>query len=178
MTLLLIAACFFSYALELGGDGSALCAAYGLIPAHPTAGSAVTSLFLHDPASWMHIGGNMAFLFVLGRIVERERGSLYLGFVYFAAGLGGALTHVLVNPAATDPMVGASAAIFGLAPIAMMLRPRLIGFIGSMVAFNIAELFMGSGGSVAVGAHVGGFVVGSLFVLVARASRSDCLEAA
>ena len=177
MTLLLIAACFFSYALELGGDGSALCAAYGLVPAHPTAGSALTALFLHDPASWMHIGGNMTFLFVLGRIVERERGALYLGLVYFTAGLGGALTHVLCNPTAADPMVGASAAIYGLMPIAMMLRPRLIGFIGSMVAFNLAELFMGSGGSVAVGAHVGGFVVGSIFVLLARASGSERLEA-
>jgi membrane associated rhomboid family serine protease len=181
-TVALVLANLLAYCLELTSGGVEFCASHGLVPARfmrsGDLGPLFSSMFLHDPAGLSHIAGNMAFLAFFGTLVERSIGSLRFLAVYLAAGVAGALMHVLVNPAATDPLVGASGAIFGVMAVAAVVRPRLVGFVASYAAYNLAELLLGSGGSVSVGCHVGGFVVGVGFVFFARASRSDCLEAA
>ena len=182
VTITLVLANVLTYLLELASGGGAFCETHGLVPDRfmrsGDLGPVLSSMFLHDPASLWHLGGNMAFLVIFGTLVERSIGSIRFLVVYLAAGVVGGLTHVLVNPAATDPLVGASGAIFGVMAVAAMVRPRLVGFVASYAAYNLAELLLGSGGSVSVGCHVGGFVVGVGFVFLARASRSECLEAA
>jgi rhomboid family protein len=175
-TIYLIAANFFAYDVELFNGGQAFCEAHGLVPAHLEVSSIFSSFFLHDPAGWLHIGGNMIFLAVFGTIVEREIGHLRFLALYLAAGVGGALMHILVNPTSGDTLVGASGAIFGLMAVAGVLRPRLLGFVAAFVGLNIWYALAGTGGAVSFGDHLGGFAVGAMFVVVAMASGR--LEAA
>jgi membrane associated rhomboid family serine protease len=175
---MLVALNFLAFAAELAAGGSRVCAEYGLVPAHPTLGSSLTSLFMHDPSGWSHVGCNMACLAVFGLAVERAIGSLRFGCLYLASGLAGAALHVLVDPTSTDPLVGASGAIFGVLAVAAVVRPRLVGFAASFVALNVWYAVSGAGGAVSFGAHLGGFAVGALFVWAARVARSHCLEVA
>ena len=176
-TALLVLAILLAYRLEIAAGGHAVCAAWGFRPAHPTVATALAAMWLHDPDSLAHVVGNVAALAVFGALVEREVGAYRLAFVYLLAGLGGALMHVVVDPTAATPMVGASGAIFGLMPLAVAARPRLVGFVAAYAGYNVACLLMGAEGGVALGAHVGGFAVGTLFTLVAR-TRGGCLAVA
>lgn len=181
-TVALVLGNLLAYLAELAAGGGAFCEAHGLVPARfvrtGDLGPLFSSMFLHDPSGLAHIAGNMAFLAVFGVLVERSIGSLRFLVVYLAAGVGGALLHVLVNPAATDPLVGASGAIFGVLAVAAVLRPRLIGFLVGFAGINLWYALAGTGGEVSFGDHLGGLAVGAVFVLVARASGSECLEAA
>lgn len=159
------------YFIELGSGGDTFCAAYGLVPAHATVRSALTATFLHDPSNGWHLVGNLVFLIGFGLLVERELGSLRFGVLYALSGLGAAALHVLANPVATTPMVGASGPIFGVLAAAAMLRPRLLGFVGAYTAFNIWQVVTGTGGTVAVAAHVGGFATGFLMTVCLRPSE-------
>jgi len=162
----------FAYQAELANGGLIVCEQYGLIPAHPTLGAMLTALFLHDPTSLWHLGGNMLCLVMFGFAVERVLGSVRFTLLYFAAGILGALFHVAVNPASTDPLVGASGAIFGVLAVSAVLYPRTIGFVASYAAFNVACLLIGVGGPVSFGDHVGGFVAGFLFLAITRPTRN------
>lgn len=181
-TIALILANVLAYLVELAAGGTSFCEAHGLVPARFMSsgdlGPVFSSMFLHDPSGLTHIVGNMVCLIVFGTIVERSIGSLRFLVLYLVAGVMGAMTHVLINPAAVDPLVGASGAILGVMAVSVAVRPRLVGFVASYAAFNLVELLLGSSGSVSVGDHIGGFVVGVGFVFIARASRSQCLEAA
>jgi len=173
VTAILVAFCLIAYAIErTSGDGMGICRTYGLVPAHATVCSALSAMFLHDPASWLHVGGNVVALVLFGVIVERKIGSLLFLALYLLAGLGGAACHVLVDPSSTVPEVGASGAIFGVMAVAAMLRPRLLGFVGGYVAFNIWQVLTGAAGSTAVGAHLGGFAAGAAFFALVRAFGS------
>jgi membrane associated rhomboid family serine protease len=152
-TFALVAATVLAY--FAAGDPSV----YGFIPAHATFGSMLTSLFLH--ASWLHLSCNMVFLAIFGTVVERSVGHLRLLALYGAAGVGGCLMHVLVNPASTSVLVGSSGAVFGLLAVAAVLQPRLLGFVGGVILLNIWCSFNETGS--AAGCHLGGFAVGFLF---------------
>jgi membrane associated rhomboid family serine protease len=182
VTLLLVAANLLAYALELASGGQAACEAYGLVPARFMRTGAVeplfSSLFLHDPGSLIHLGGNMAFLAIFGVVVERALGSLSFLGLYLLAGAAGGLMHVLVAPGSTDPLVGASGAIFGVLAVAGVLRPRLMGFVAAFVGLNVWHAFVGGDGNVSFGCHIGGFVAGFLVVALLRAVDSEALEAA
>lgn len=164
VTLLLVLANLLAYRLELAGGGERFCYAHGLIPAafvRAESWSPVfVSMFLHDPAGLLHLGGNMVCLLAFGAAVERAIGSLRFTALYFTAGVCGALMHVWINPAAAEPVVGASGAIFGVLAASAMLYPRTVGFVASYAAFNLVSMVLGIGGSVAVAMHVGGFVAG------------------
>jgi len=166
----LVAANLAVYAAELAGDGQALCQADGLVPAHFEPGAIFTAMFLHDPSGLAHIGGNMVFLAIFGTIVERAFGHVRFAALYLAAGIVGALTHVLVHPAATDAMVGASGAIFGVLAVGAALRSRLLPFVAVFFACQLWGVFAGAS-DVAFGAHIGGFVVG-VFVAALAQERS------
>jgi membrane associated rhomboid family serine protease len=168
VTAALVAANVFAYGLELAsiGAGGHPCSAYGLVPARFTATHdmtpMLTSLFLHDPQNLVHLGGNMLCLAVFGALVERELGAVRFLLLYAAAGVAGAMLHVLVNPAAPEPMVGASGAIFGVLAAAAMLRPRTVVFVALFFASNLWYAFFGGAGAVAFGTHIGGFAAGFL----------------
>ncbi len=161
LTIALVAANVAVYAACLSG---------GLVPAHPTVGSILTSMFLHDGI--VHLVGNMIFLAVFGVIVERSIGHMRLLAIYLAAGIGGALMHILVNPASTDVLVGSSGCIFGIMAVAAVLRPRMLVLVAGFVLLNVWYALAGTGGAVSFGDHLGGFAIGALFVVVARARGS------
>lgn len=176
---------FLSY-VGLFNDAHALNAfffAYAAIPARITVGDGLgtlfSSMFLHG--GWMHLAGNMLFLWIFGDNVEDEMGhGPYLAF-YLAAGVAAGLVQVLSAPGSNIPTVGASGAIAGVMGAYLLLFPRarvdilliLIVFIRIfpipawiLLAVWFAMQFLGGlgadreAGGVAYWAHAGGFAVG------------------
>jgi membrane associated rhomboid family serine protease len=150
----------------------------------------LTSMFMHG--SWLHIIGNLWFLWIFGDNVEDAMGSLkYLAF-YLICGFVAAAAQVLSSPAAQVPMVGASGAIAGVLGAYLALYPQArvrclwILFIFVTTVYLPAWLLLGlwfisqffiPGEGVAWMAHVGGFVAGlllvSIFVVRRPPSRRD-----
>lgn len=178
----LVALNLLAYLLELAVGGDAFCRAHGLVPAHfmrsGALGPVFSSMFLHDPSSFAHIGGNMICLIVFGALVERDIGHFLFLSLYLTAGLFGGLAHVLVNPNSVTPLVGASGAIFGVMAVMGVLRPRTLGFVVAFAGPNIWHAVVGDSGSVSFGAHIGGFVAGALMVGMMRMAHHSALEAA
>lgn len=173
--------------LPLYADPRALQAAFltwGLVPAYSEPFSYLTSMFLH--AGFLHLAGNMLFLWVFGDNMEDAFGHLpFLGF-YLLSGIASAWAQAAAEPFSTIPIVGASGAIAGVMGGYLLLFPRaridvlfiiviLIRVIpipawivlGVWFAF---QLFSGAatptdGGGVAYWAHAGGFVAGLVLTL-------------
>ncbi len=149
----------------------------------------LTSMFMH--ASWVHILGNMLFLWIFGNNVEDVMGRLRFLVFYLAAGFAAALAQAYVTlhwsgaAAASIPNVGASGAIAGVLGAYLVLLPHarvltlLFGFIPwrlsagfFLVAWFVFQLWQGDfslthpeqGGGVAFAAHVGGFIFGAVTV--------------
>jgi membrane associated rhomboid family serine protease len=154
-----------------------------------------TSIFMHG--SWMHLIGNMWFLWLFGNNVEdsmtRPR---FLAF-YLICGLAAALAQVVADPESAIPMVGASGAISGVMGAYLVLFPHVrvftlvtLGFYWTTIALPAWGMLIywmllqfiggfsqvgGEEGGVAFWAHIGGFVAGIVFVKLF--SRSDYLAA-
>jgi membrane associated rhomboid family serine protease len=146
-----------------------------------------TSMFLHG--SWMHLLGNMWFLWLFGNNIEDSMTRPRFLVFYILSGLGAALLQVMIEPDSTIPMVGASGAISGVMGAYLVLYPRVrvftfvpLGFIFTSIAlpawvmliyWMVLQLLGGftrigatEEGGVAFWAHVGGFVVGAVLVKV------------
>ena len=144
----------------------------------------LTSMFLHG--SWMHLLGNMWFLWIFGNNVEDAMGRFRFVVFYLLTGVAAALTQVVLNPASAVPMVGASGAISGVMGAYIVLYPHVrvfmivpLGFILTSMAWP-AWMMLGywlllqfvsgltvmgqEGGGVAFWAHLGGFVAGVILV--------------
>jgi membrane associated rhomboid family serine protease len=149
----------------------------------PPSWTLVTSMFLHG--GWMHLLGNMLYLWIFGNNIEDVLGHKRFLAFYILAGLIAALSHALPNPASTLPMIGASGAISGILGAYLLLFPKAkvlvlipLGFIAPIVRIPallvlgawfliqiISSLLSDStGGGVAWGAHVGGFVAGIILL--------------
>jgi membrane associated rhomboid family serine protease len=155
----------------------------------------LTSMFLHG--SWLHLLGNMWFLWIFGNNIEDSMGHLRFVVFYLLCGLAAAMAQVMANPSSTIPMVGASGAISGVMGAYLLLYPRVrvfaivpIGFfitsmalpawvmLGYWFLIQIVSGFVSIGqqeGGVAFWAHAGGFVAG--IVLIKLFTRPDYLEA-
>jgi membrane associated rhomboid family serine protease len=154
----------------------------------------LTSMFLHG--SWMHLLGNMWFLWIFGNNIEDSMGPGRFALFYVLSGAAAALLQVVVNPSSAIPMVGASGAISGVMGAYLILYPRVrvytivpIGFFitsialpaWTMLLYWMALQFLGGlvakseGGGVAFWAHIGGFVAG--VVLIKLFARSDYVAA-
>ena len=213
ITLLLIGACFVVFAYELGiladsGDEglTRFFLQYGVVPREVTHALAVgaylspamlaivTSMFLHG--GWVHILGNMLFLWIFGNNVEDRMGRIPFLVFYLVGGITAALTQVAVNPESREPLVGASGAIAAalgaylvLYPGARILSLVFLGFFYQLIEvpalivlgfWFVLQLIDGLGslgarnaqGGVAFFAHIGGFVLGVVvgFLLRARGS--------
>ena len=83
-----------------------------LIEGGPQVSHLLTSMFLHG--SWLHLLGNMWFLLLFGNNIEDSMGHLRFAIFYLLSGVAAALAQVLLDPAASVPMVGASGAISGV----------------------------------------------------------------
>jgi membrane associated rhomboid family serine protease len=122
-------------------------------------------MFLH--AGWLHIGGNMLFLYIFGDNVEDRMGHFpYLVFYLFCGVIAG-ITQVAVDPNSTIPSLGASGAIAGVLAAYLVLFPwaRVRTIIFIFIFFTIVQQGMGG---VAYFAHIGGFVTGLIITLLLR----------
>lgn len=153
-------------------------------PAKSVWAALFTSMFLHG--SFLHLAGNMLYLWVFGNNIEDTKGKpLYLVF-YLASGLVATLAHIALQPESTIPLVGASGAIAGVMGAYLVLFPRvqirtilmfffilfrdvearwLLGF------WFVSQFFVNPNSGVAWAAHVGGFVFGVVVGLVWKARR-------
>jgi membrane associated rhomboid family serine protease len=166
---------------------------YGVVPAYFSAPTLITSMFLHG--GWMHVIGNMWYLWIFGDNVEDRVGHGRFILFYLLCGIAAALGQVAVDPNSTLPTIGASGAIAGVMGAYFVLYPHsrvltlipwiflqvvelpatvLLGFWFLMQLFSAGTIAMTThsrGGGVAFAAHVIGFVsgVGGVFVFRKRA---------
>jgi membrane associated rhomboid family serine protease len=140
----------------------------------------LTSMFLHG--SWMHLLGNMWFLWLFGNNIEDSMSRPRFLAFYLLSGLAAALFQVVTNPDSSIPMVGASGAISGVMGAYLILYPRVrvftfvaLGFFFTQMAVPAWVMLIywafiqfasglttvgAEGGGVAFWAHIGGFVAG------------------
>jgi membrane associated rhomboid family serine protease len=213
ITLILIAACFIVFAWELGilassGDAglNRFLTEHGAVPADISRAltsreiasdaslGVLTSLFLHG--GWLHLLGNMLFLWIFGNNVEDRLGRAAFLVFYLVGGIAAALTQVAIDPTSTVPVVGASGAIAATLGAYIVLFPRarilslvFLGFFYQLIEVpallvlgfwfvlqlidGIASLGLSSAteGGVAFFAHIGGFVAGLVIALAIRTRR-------
>ncbi|MGQ0811006.1 MAG: rhomboid family intramembrane serine protease [Nitrospiraceae bacterium] len=207
-TVAFIATCVlvFFYQVSLPAEpGEAFVFQYGAIPAAvfghaalppefaniPPFATLFTSMFLHG--GWMHLIGNMLYLWIFGNNIEDVMGHVKFVIFYALCGIIAALSHAVTDPASTIPMVGASGAISGVLGAYLLLFPRahVLVFIplglASRTMYVPAGLVLGlwfvmqvlsggmnlgnQGAGVAFFAHIGGFVAG--IALIGLFKRPD-----
>src|SRR6516225_11972994 len=125
VTILLIVVNMLVFLFEISlesFDRNAFIAAYGLVPDHFSFFTLLTSMFLHG--GWMHVLGNMWFLWVFGDNIEDILGHGKFLFFYLLCGLAAAVTQVFFDPSSRVPMVGASGAIAGVMGAYMVKFPQ------------------------------------------------------
>jgi membrane associated rhomboid family serine protease len=192
----------FLYELSLGPHINQLVYIYGIVPARYTTPrglatatpeslvvSVLASMFLHG--GWLHLLGNMLFLYVFGRSVEDRFGHLRFLFIYFLSGFGGALLHIFLSAGSRVPSIGASGAIAGILGAYFISFPRariatliplffffwtfdlpallVLGYwflIQFFTGFQMLTIQSATAGGVAWWAHVGGFMVGLVLALL------------
>lgn len=213
VTLALIAAATVVFAYELGiaetGGEDALARfiqQWGAVPADVNAALAagdwfggaslgvVTSIFLHG--GWLHLIGNMLYLWIFGNNIEDRFGRVPYLLFYLAGGVAAALAQVAIDPTSAIPMVGASGAIAAVlgAYLVMFPRARVLSLVFLGVFYQLIEvravLVLGfwfvlqlidgltslgipeAEGGIAFFAHIGGFVAGMIVGIVVRAAGS------
>jgi len=206
VTIAIIAACVIAFLVELSLQDrlEGLFSLYALIPAKISyalaGGLPVTdlvtpffsSMFLHG--GWLHLIGNMWYLWIFGDNVEDALGPVGFLVFYLATGLAAGITHYVLQPDSAIPTVGASGAISGVLAGYAVLFPRArvvtlvpLGFFIQLMELpavvllvtwviiqalsGLVSLGIGQSGGVAWGAHVGGFVAGLLLVKLFRPRR-------
>ncbi|MEM6480442.1 MAG: rhomboid family intramembrane serine protease [Pseudomonadota bacterium] len=161
---------------------------YAMVPAQVSTrgefGTLLSSMFLHG--GWLHLGGNMLFLWIYGDNMEDEMGHLGFLLFYLASGLAAAVAHYIAAPMSQVPTVGASGAIAGVMGGYLLLFPKaridILFFIIILIRiFTLPawvvlaiwfalQIFGGIGadlstGGVAYWAHAGGFLAGIVLTL-------------
>lgn len=195
--LVAINAAIFLFQVALGEANQAFVIRHGVVPylltsfdtTPSTLLSPLTSMFMHG--GWMHVIGNMWFLWVFGDNVEDALGKARFVVFYLACGLAAVAAQVVVDPDSTVPMIGASGAISGVLAGYVLLYPRarvltlvpififlqfveLPAFLFIFVWFGL-QLLSGlvslgdlGGGGVAWFAHIGGFLAGLALIPILR----------
>lgn len=199
LTYVLLVACVlvFIWQISLGDARQQAVYAFGVIPSVLFATKSLppelqilpawltifSSMFLHG--GWMHLIGNMLYLWVFGNNVEDSMGHGRFIVFYLLCGLFAALTQAVLNPASEIPMIGASGAISGVLGAYLLLHPHarilvvipigiliytpwiaaywVLGFWFVLQILNSLVSASDTGG-VAYGAHLGGFVAGMILI--------------
>jgi len=197
VTLVIIAINVLVFFYELSLSGWRLnyfIATRGIVPDHLNIFSLLTSMFIHG--GFLHILGNMWFLWVFGRAIEDILGHLKFLVFYLACGLAAGLIHILVNASSPVPTVGASGAIAGVMGAYLIKFPRarivtLIPIIIFITTVDIPAAFLllywfaiqffsgvgsvgysqASSGDVAWFAHIGGFLAGMGLIMLMGARQ-------
>jgi len=198
-TLIAVNVMVFFYQASLGPRaGEIFIYKYGTIPAVvvgtkslpaslsaiPPAASIFTSMFLHG--SWMHLIGNMWFLWIFGNNIEEAMGAFRFLIFYLLCGFFASLTHILSNASSTIPSIGASGAISGVLGAYAVIYPRARVWTLIFLFFFVRLIYLPAAivllywfilqvlyssvtgpqtsGGIAYGAHIGGFIAGVLLV--------------
>jgi membrane associated rhomboid family serine protease len=153
----------------------------------PRYGTPFTSMFLHG--GWMHLLGNMLFLWIYGDNVEDAMGHARYLLFYFLCGITAVLAQAFANPQSAYPIIGASGAISGVLGAYLLLFPRtkvltlvLLPFFFTTLRLPAMLLLLlwfavqlmsdlalsGGGASVAYRAHIGGFLAGMLLAPILK----------
>lgn len=190
-----------------GGGGLVLqdyAIAFGLIPEH-FSGPSGAALTLSDPilltaplsyaflhADWMHLAGNMAFLWVFGDNVEDAMGHMRFLLFFCLCAMGAALAHILFNMGSGVPLVGASGATSGIIAAYLLLHPnvkvwglflariplRLPAYVclGGWLLLQVFNVVLDVGGGVAWWAHIGGAITGACLIAVFKRKNVPLLD--
>jgi membrane associated rhomboid family serine protease len=199
VTILLIVINTMAFLFEVSLDPFSrnhLIAVFGIVPDRigMNYSALLTSMFLHG--GWMHLIGNMWFLWIFGDNIEDILGHWKYLIFYLACGLAAGLSHVLLNPASRVPTIGASGAIAGvmgaylikfpharvltLVPIFLFLTTFELPAYVILMYWFVIQFFSGLGSiayshltseGVAWFAHVGGFLAGIVLVNVMGAKQ-------
>jgi hypothetical protein len=208
ITLLLIATNVWAFFIELslGPHLNRFILLNGLIPARYSAGHLfnlparltlapiLVSMFLHG--GWLHLLGNMLFLFVFGRSIEDRFGHFNFMLLYLVSGVAAAVVQIIVSPGSRVPTIGASGAIAGVLGAYFICYPGarittliplfiffwtvqvpallLLGYwflIQFIAGFQMLSIQTATAGGVAWWAHIGGFTCGVLMALILRPQR-------
>jgi membrane associated rhomboid family serine protease len=201
LTLIALNVAVWFYELSLGPRLEGFIQTFAVVPANYSHFSPLamgeqiiplfSSMFIHG--GWLHIIGNMMFLYIFGDNVEDRVGHLRYIVFYLLCGLVASTTHIIVNPTSTLPTVGASGAIAGVLGAYMLLYPkarvkalvpifillhvvevRSFFFLGFWFLFQFLYARFASGGDaggVAWWAHIGGFVAGTVLIWGFRKRR-------
>jgi membrane associated rhomboid family serine protease len=201
VTYVLIGMCIGAFLWQLGQDEEAVSYQFGMIPAAlfgyahlppglqivPPWATILTSMFLHG--GFLHLGGNMLFLWIFGNNIEDLLGRARYLLLYLGSGVAAALAQALSDKLSDIPMVGASGAIAGvlgaylicfprarvttLIPLFIFITVREIPAIVILGFWFVFQLFVGvasigvseqNAGGVAYFAHIGGFAFGMVLV--------------
>jgi len=199
VTIALIVLNVLAFFLELGqgseGAVQSFITAWGVVPREYSVGhdiapmiplpywsTLITSMFLHG--GWMHLGGNMLYLWIFGDNLERVMGAAKYAAFYLVCGIAAGLAHILFAGGSSVPSVGASGAISGVLGGYLLMFPKnrvkvlarggvaevpAIVVLGMWIVIQVVSQ-LGSitqtseGGGVAYMAHIGGFVAGMALV--------------
>jgi membrane associated rhomboid family serine protease len=199
VTIALIVLNVLAFFVELGQGSEASLQSFltqwGVVPREYSAGQDIpptiplpfwstlfTSMFLHG--GWMHLGGNMLYLWIFGDNLERVMGAARFLAFYLICGLAAGLAHILFSSGSTIPSVGASGAISGVLGGYLLMFPKnrvrvltrggvahvpaivVLGFwiVIQLISQVGAMAETSQGGGVAYMAHIGGFVAGLALV--------------
>jgi membrane associated rhomboid family serine protease len=148
----------------------------------------ITYMFLHDNSNYLHLAGNMLFLWVFGDNVEDAMGHLRFLIFYLLCGVIAGLTHALISPESSTAMIGASGAVSGVIAAYLMLHPKVrvwvlvfmriplrisAGFaLMAWVGLNIVSAYLSwvqkDSGGTAWWAHIGGLAAGAILIIFMR----------
>ena len=207
LTIALIVACVlvFLWQISFGPDGGQrIVYALGVVPAVllgqgqlppevalvPAWATVFTSMFMHG--GWMHLIGNMLYLWIFGDNVEDAMGHGRFVVFYLLCGVAAVLAQALPDPSSTVPMVGASGAISGVLGAYLLLYPHARVLVAIPLGFYLHTMRIPAGlvlvlwfglqllsnimaqagqGGVAFRAHIGGFVAGMILIPVFKQRR-------
>jgi membrane associated rhomboid family serine protease len=198
--IIVLNALMFLWELSVGSQIDQFLFTFGLIPADFMWSRVLTSMFVHG--GWLHVGGNMLYLWIFGDNVEDRVGHGRFIVFYLLCGIAAALAQTAMAPDSPVPMVGASGAIAGVMGAYFVLYPRsrIVTLVPLFVFVQIMEvpaiLFLGiwfikqfisgvgsiatvaarNSGGVAFWAHVAGFVAGVAGVMVFRRPERQQVE--
>jgi membrane associated rhomboid family serine protease len=152
------------------------------LPLVPEPITLVTSLFLHG--SFLHLAGNMLFLWVFGDNVEDGMGHARFLIFFLLCGIAACLAHCLMNPLSTAPLIGASGAIAGVVAAYLILNPRVkvwalyfgrlplqvpaMYAIGFWILLQVGSAFLSGDQDVGWFAHLGGLAAGAALTPMLR----------
>ena len=196
--LIIICILVFLWQTSLGQDlGQAIVYSLGMIPAVlfndtelsselymvPAEITVLTSMFMHG--GFMHLGGNMLYLWIFGNNIEDSMGHFRFIIFYLLCGTAAALAQAIVDPGSEIPMIGASGAVSGVLGAYLLLYPHakvlvvvpiiiiiktfripamfVLGLWFAMQLISSANTVSGEGGT-AWWAHIGGFVAGMVLI--------------